>query len=206
VRLFGAVALREEAVAQGGGCEPLTVREIDVGVIARIGLNRRRRMAQSACPAKPRSSRLVSAMERADKAPMKAAALWLTLILLGAPAAAQAPDWVMQDRAYAEFLTQLQGAVRSGDRRAVSNLVRYPLRVNSGGRTRLYRSPAAVRRDYPLIFTPNVRRAILAQRFEALFGRDQGVMIGNGEIWFDHVCRNMGCEPPGPVRISAINR
>lgn len=128
------------------------------------------------------------------------------MLLLAAPAAAQAPDWVLQDRAYAVFLADLQAAVRSGDRRAVSGMVRYPLRVNSNGRTRLYRSPAAVRRDYALIFTPAVRRAILAQRFEMLFGRDQGVMIGDGEIWFDHVCRNMGCEPPGPVRISAINR
>ena len=134
------------------------------------------------------------------------ALLSLLILLLAAPAAAQPPDWVLQDRAYAAFLTDLQAAVRRGDRRAVSGLVRYPLRVNSNGRARFYRSPAAVRRDYALIFTPRVRRAILAQRFEALFGRDEGVMIGNGEIWFDHVCRNMGCEPPGPVRISAINR
>src|SRR5687767_10586810 len=136
---------------------------------------------------------------------MKAAALWLTLIL-AAPAAAQAPDWVLQDRSYEAFLTRLQAAVRVGDRRAVAQIVRYPLRVNSDGRPFFYRSPAAVRRHYARIFAARVRAAVLAQRFEALFGRDQGVMIGNGEIWFDHVCRNMGCEPPGPVRISAINR
>jgi hypothetical protein len=131
---------------------------------------------------------------------------FLLALLLAAPAAAQAPDWVLQDRAYAVFLTRLQAAVRSGDRRTVSGMARYPLRVNSSRGTRLYRSPAGVRRDYALIFTPAVRRAILAQRFETLFGRDQGVMIGDGEIWFDHVCRNLGCEPPGPVRITAINR
>lgn len=63
-----------------------------------------------------------------------------------------------------------------------------------------------MRRDYDWIFTARVRRAVLAQRFAELFGRDQGVMIGNGELWFDHRCLNAACSRRGPVRIRAINR
>jgi len=62
-----------------------------------------------------------------------------------------------------------------------------------------------VRDDYDRIFTPNVTRAILGQRFDQLFGRDQGLMIGDGQVWFDHVCANTQCSPPGPVRITAVN-
>jgi hypothetical protein len=85
-------------------------------------------------------------------------------------------------------------------------MIAYPLRVNGPeGRRRLYRSSASVRADYRRIFTSGVRSAILAQTFETLFARDTGIMIGNGEVWFDHICPNTRCDPLGPVRISAIN-
>lgn len=116
------------------------------------------------------------------------------------------PDWVAKDRAYAAFLTQLQTAVRKKDRGAVIKLIAFPLRVNSGGRSQLYRDGQSVRRDYDRIFTPPVTRAILDQRFDRLFGRDRGLMIGDGEVWFDHICTNAQCSPAGPVRITAINR
>ena len=48
-------------------------------------------------------------------------------------------------------------------------------------------------------------QAILDQRLDQLFGRDQGLMIGNGSIWFDHICTNAQCSPRGPVRITAVN-
>ena len=116
----------------------------------------------------------------------------------------QAPDWVLNDRSYATFLTQLQNAVRANDREAVIKLVKLPLRVNFN-RAHFYRDAKSVRANYDRIFTPKVRKVILAQRFDQLFGRDQGVMIGGGEVWFDHLCMNMTCSPRGPVRIIAIN-
>ena len=117
----------------------------------------------------------------------------------------EAPDWVLEDRAYRAFLTQLQSAVGADDRNAVTKLIAFPLRVNSDGRSRSYRNATAVLADYDHIFTPGVRPAILDQRFNQLFGRDKGVMIGNGAVWFDHTCRNTQCSPPGPVRIKAVN-
>ena len=127
-----------------------------------------------------------------------------SLEVAGADARA-APDWVRQDRAYRTFLAQLQSAVRRDDRNAVVRLVAFPLRVNSSGRTRSYRNARSVLDDYDRIFTPQVRQAIVNQRFEQLFGNDQGVMIGDGWVWFDRTCPNSQCSPPGPVRIRAIN-
>lgn len=120
-------------------------------------------------------------------------ALSLLLPLLLVASAPSAPDWVLQDRSYQTFLTRLQSAVRSDDRKAVLELIAFPLRVNSESGTRLYPDAQAVARNYDRIFTTDVRRAVLDQRFDRLFGRDQGVMIGNGEIWFDHSCTNAQC-------------
>jgi hypothetical protein len=116
-----------------------------------------------------------------------------------------APDWVLKDRAYATFLTRLQTAVRTNDRGAVMKLIRFPLRVNANGHSRLYPDARSVQKDYDRIFTPRVAQAILGQRFDRLFGRDLGLMIGDGEVWFDHVCLNKACSPAGPVRITAVN-
>jgi len=111
-----------------------------------------------------------------------------------------------RDRGYAAFLERLQAAVGDKDRGAVIRLIRFPLRVNSDGRSQIYPDARSVRRDFDTIFTPRVRQAILAQRADRLFIRDVGAMIGDGEVWFDHVCSDSSCSRPGPVRITAINR
>jgi len=111
-----------------------------------------------------------------------------------------------KDRAYGSFLRQLQAAVRDNDPDSVVRLISFPLRVNAGARSQTYPDANSVRRDYDSIFTPHVRQAILAQRADRLFSRDLGVMIGNGEVWFDHTCLDQSCARLGPVRITAINR
>ena len=121
-------------------------------------------------------------------------------------ATGRTPRWVLEDPAYRSFLSELQNAIRNDRRSAVARLISYPLRVNGGGGTKVYREPSAVVRDYDEIFTAGVKAAILGQQFETLFGRDLGVMIGDGAVWFDHICRGRNCEQRGPVRITSINR
>lgn len=116
-----------------------------------------------------------------------------------------AAEWVLRDQSYATFLSNLQSAVRAGDRGAMIRLIRFPLRVNFSGGSRVYRDASSVRADYDRIFSARVRRAILAQRFDRLYGGSRGLMVGSGEIWFDHACPNGSCSPPGPVRITAVN-
>lgn len=114
-------------------------------------------------------------------------------------------DLASKDRSYAAFMTSLQAAVRANDRGAVIKMIQFPLRVNSNGTSILYRDARSVRRDYERIFTSQVRQAILDQRVDTLFSRDQGAMVGNGQVWFDHTCSNAQCFPLGPVRIKAVN-
>ena len=110
-----------------------------------------------------------------------------------------------QANPYASFLYRLQSAVRASDRDAVVGLIAFPLRVNVQGASRLYRDADSLERDYDKVFTRKVRQAILSQRAGALFVRDQGAMVGDGELWFDRTCANAACSPAGPVRITAVN-
>jgi hypothetical protein len=104
-----------------------------------------------------------------------------------------------------EFLSRLQSAVRAKDKGAIVRLVGLPLRVNFDGGPKTYNDRRSVERDFDLIFTPRVRKAILDQRAEQLFTNYQGAMVGVGEVWFDESCSNSSCSRKGPVRIKAVN-
>jgi hypothetical protein len=112
---------------------------------------------------------------------------------------------LLAGQAYQHFLPKLQTAFRKNDRRAVIKLVDLPLRVNFESGTQLYRERQSIIRDFDRIFTAKVRQAVLGQRPESLFVRDQGAMVGNGELWFRETCPNSRCSPLGPVRIVAVN-
>jgi hypothetical protein len=124
---------------------------------------------------------------------------------LGAKRAAEEPSPIAIIDVYGKFLFRLQSAVRSGNLRAVSALIAFPLRVNTSEGPRTYRDRKSIEDDFGRIFTPRVRQAILNQRPDRLFVRHQGAMIGDGEVWLDQTCRNAQCSPPGPVRIKAVN-
>lgn len=101
-------------------------------------------------------------------------------------------------REYRAFLARLQSAVRANDRSAIIGLISFPLRVNYKNGARSYRDARSVERDFDRIFTPQVRRAVASQSPDQIFSRDIGAMVGDGELWFDHVS-------PGQVRIIAVN-
>ena len=121
---------------------------------------------------------------------------------LEAPSAAKV---MSADQPYATFLSRLRTAVRGNDRNALIALVSFPLRVNFVEGARTYRDSSSLRRDFDRVFTPKVKRAVLAQRPDRLFVRDLGAMVGDGELWFRETCPNAACSPPGPVRIVAVN-
>ena len=60
-------------------------------------------------------------------------------------------------------------------------------------------------RDFDRIFTVKVKKAVLLQRPDSLFVRDQRAMVGNGELWFGETFPNSACSSLGPVRIVAVN-
>jgi hypothetical protein len=96
------------------------------------------------------------------------------------------------------FLADLQTSVKAGDKQMVATMARYPLSVHLNGRTRVVLSRSQLVKDYDHLFTTSMKKAIVSQTSECLFANWQGVMIGDGEVWFEEQ-RN------GSLRIKTLN-
>lgn len=128
------------------------------------------------------------------------------VVVAGSSVPQPGPEAVSADQAtYRRFLPKLQAAFERHDRRAIIKLVGLPLRVNFKSGPQVYRDHRSVERDFDRIFTAKVRRAVLGQKPDSLFVRDQGAMVGDGELWFRETCPNSACTPAGSVRIVAVN-
>lgn len=100
-----------------------------------------------------------------------------------------------------QFVARLKRAVAADDHVAVAAMVNYPLTVNApGGRSMTYRNAAALSTNYARVFTPEVKAALAAAKTDDLFSRDQGVMIGDGEIWMNELHGSMKIITVNPSR------
>ena len=96
------------------------------------------------------------------------------------------------------FLSDLKKAAEADDKAELAAMVRYPLTIYDNGKAvKTYDDAAALEADFGKVFTPAVLSAIEKAEYGSLFIRDQGAMIGDGEVWFTG--------GPDGVRISAIN-
>ena len=86
-------------------------------------------------------------------------------------------------KASVAFMTELQRLLKAGDRKALSELVTYPLRVNYNKGPLIVKDRAAFLREFDQIYSPGMVEIILKQDPRDLFCRDQGVMLGLGFIW-----------------------
>ncbi|WP_250468684.1 hypothetical protein [Caballeronia sp. GAFFF2] len=107
---------------------------------------------------------------------------------------------------YRAFFDKLKQAVAAGDKNAVAAMIHYPIAVhrNSNGDNALLRNKREFVAAYAGIFTPELVDTVAHQQYAKLFVRDQGAMIGDGEIWFSGVCRDDACKD-SDVRITAFN-
>jgi hypothetical protein len=83
---------------------------------------------------------------------------------------------------WVKFMSVFQGAMEEGDRGAVVDRIRYPLRW---GGTNIESRRELLRR-YGAVFAPPVLRAVVAADPRALFCQNiSEVMLGSGVIWGD---------------------
>lgn len=128
-------------------------------------------------------------------------------IALSAPALAQSDadmnkqlDATMgAHKPYAEFLPKLQAAIASGDKATVAAMVDYPFVAHLNGKAVKIRDAKHFAADYDQLVTPKVKAAVAKQTYATLFTNWQGVMIGDGEVWFS------GVGASNAVKITAIN-
>ena len=75
-------------------------------------------------------------------------------------------------------------ALKAGDRKAVAAEIRYPIKVTLNGKIKTLRNATELLAVYDAVFTPDYRKAIAAAIPRNMFVRDQGAMLGNGQVWF----------------------
>lgn len=78
-------------------------------------------------------------------------------------------------------------------------MVDYPFQARIDGKAVKIRDAAHFIADYDKVVTAKVKHALQAQAYEKLFANWQGVMVGDGEIWFS------GVGDANQIRITAIN-
>lgn len=75
-------------------------------------------------------------------------------------------------------------AVKQGDKETVAVQISYPIKVNLAGKRQRLNGPQQLLVNYDKIFHPDFRQAIVSALPRNMFARDQGIMLGGGEVWF----------------------
>ncbi|KMZ11699.1 hypothetical protein BHUM_04189c [Candidatus Burkholderia humilis] len=105
---------------------------------------------------------------------------------------------------YHAFFDKLKRAVAAKDKNAVAGMVAYPVAVHRANAQIIVRTRKEFLARYDQIFTPKLVDTVGRQDYATLFVRDEGAMIGDGEIWFSSVCRDHACKQPD-IKITAFN-
>ncbi|WP_099191573.1 hypothetical protein [Tepidibacter mesophilus] len=85
---------------------------------------------------------------------------------------------------FEEMFNEVKRLVFKGDKNKVSEYVIYPLKVNHDGSTREIATEDEFIKNYDNIFTERVKEALSNQDVKDTFINYQGVMVGDGEVWF----------------------
>ena len=98
------------------------------------------------------------------------------------------------------FLKCLQSSVALDNRIKVATLVQFPLKVWLDGEETVIDNESEFQARYSRIFDADVKRAIAEARVDTLVASQQGVMFGNGRVWFRPVV-----ERKNAMKIVAMN-
>lgn len=104
---------------------------------------------------------------------------------------------ILSKEELSKFLDRLKAAATANNVAAISKAVLYPLKLNERQERKIIKDGAELKKIFSSVFTKKILKAIKTQKFEDLFCRDQGAMIGEGEVWID--------EKNGKIGIVVIN-
>jgi hypothetical protein len=83
-------------------------------------------------------------------------------------------------KAFLEIYEKIREALAAGDKEALADLVLYPLNVGQ----KQIKDKADFLKNYDKIITASVIQAVQEQKTDELFVNYQGVMAGDGQMWF----------------------
>lgn len=120
------------------------------------------------------------------------------------PAAAKAMDARVERvlgeaSAYRAMVASLKQAVAAQDAAAVAALVHYPLEARIGGERVEVNDAAQFQAQYAQLMAPEIVRAIQTQDYDRALVNQQGIMLGDGQVWISGVCAKEDCsDRPAP--------
>jgi hypothetical protein len=89
-------------------------------------------------------------------------------------------------KAAVDFMTELQKRLKAADRKGLSELVRYPLRVNGAkGAFLTIKDKASFVKSFDLAYSASTIAAVLKQDPRDVSASSHGMMLGNGLLWAD---------------------
>ena len=103
-----------------------------------------------------------------------------------------------------KFLRNLQGAVKGGSAVRVAEWISFPLRVNVEGSPRRLIGTTLFLAEYASVFPPDVRTAVMNQKFKDITRDAKGALLANGSVWIAGICDDLECTTPTP-KLVAIN-
>jgi hypothetical protein len=92
---------------------------------------------------------------------------------------------VTNDETVNKAATAFRDAVIHNQRDVVAKAIVYPVNVSVNGKATKIANAQALLAHYDGIFTPAYRATIAGDIPRLMFARDQGVMLGGGEVWFN---------------------
>lgn len=96
------------------------------------------------------------------------------------------------DQEVSDFLDTIKQAVAQDNREKIASLIRYPMGIYDGGELiRTYPNSASVLENYDSIVTDQVKSTLSTTNFDGLFVTQEGVMVGQGQIWFNQIDGDM---------------
>ena len=81
----------------------------------------------------------------------------------------------------------IKALVKNNEKLKVANYVSYPLNVNKKDSKIKIKSKEEFIKSYDSIITEEVKKALINQDVAKTFVNYQGVMVGDGEMWFTHI-------------------
>lgn len=106
-------------------------------------------------------------------------------------------------KAYHAVFDNLQKAMAAGDKDGVAALVAYPLEVTVQGKKQRIAGAQELVANWDKVVTPDIVKAVADQKFSTAMVNQDGLMLGDGQVWISGVCRDTACKV-SDVRITAI--
>lgn len=110
-----------------------------------------------------------------------------------------------EHKIHKEFFFEMKKAVLNSDSLKVADLIKYPITIKINGKKTKIKNNREFLKHYSRIIDAHIIETVRNQKYAELFANYQGVMIGNGEIWFSGVCLDPKCKNT-VVKIIAVNK